>query len=437
MNYSRRVFLTTASGVVVGARMAGASVQGANNRVRVAIIGTGGRARGLMNQLKPIAGVEIVALCDVFEPRLLQAAEIAGPAALKTDEYRRILDNREIDAVLIGSPDHWHKQMTLDAVAAGKDVYVEKPVSHTIEEGAEMVKAIEASKQIVQTGTQQRSWEHYIRGKEIVESGKLGQITFVQAYWYQHARQGQWRRTTMPDKLDWKRWLGPAKDQPFRPERFYQWRHFWDFGGGCLTDLMTHWIDVVHWYMNVEAPISAYSSGKNYNQKMWEAPDTVDDDARVPEGLHLRLSRHLRQPGGRWRAGVPRRARARLKIDRARLAFYKDDAPYATGTLTPEPEILIPSNGRRLDRAPAELDRLHPQPSAAERAHPRRPPGGPDVAHRQCLAARRQGRALEQRAGAHRDLRTRPCQVWAVPVSAARSTPAGCGHRGRAARAGR
>ena len=116
-----------------------------------------------MNQLKPIAGVEIVAICDVFEPRLLQAAEIAGPAALKTAEYRRILDNREIDAVLIGTPDHWHKIMTLDAVAAGKDVYVEKPVSHTIEEGAEMVRVIEASKQIVQTGTQQRSWEHWIQ----------------------------------------------------------------------------------------------------------------------------------------------------------------------------------------------------------------------------------------------------------------------------------
>ena len=181
MDCTRRVFLTTASGVVVSTRMAAASVQGANNRVRVGIIGTGGRARGLMNQLKGVSGVEIVAVCDVFEQRLLQAAEIAGPSATKTAEYRRILDDKGIDAVLIGSPDHWHKKMTLDAVAAGKDVYVEKPVSHTIEEGAEMVRVIEASKQVVQTGTQQRSWEHYLQGKEIVQSGKLGQITFVQA----------------------------------------------------------------------------------------------------------------------------------------------------------------------------------------------------------------------------------------------------------------
>ncbi len=405
MDTTRRVFLTTASGVVIGSRLASASVQGANNRVRVAIIGTGGRARGLMNQLKPLAGVEIVGLCDVFEPRLLQAAEIAGPAALKTDEYRRILDNKEIDAVLIGTPDHWHKQMTLDAVAAGKDVYVEKPVSHTIEEGAEMVKAIEASKQIVQTGTQQRSWEHYIQGKEIIESGKLGQITFVQSYWYQHARKGQWPET-MPDKLDWKKWLGPAKDQPFKPERFYQWRHFWDFGGGQLTDLMTHWIDVVHWYMNVEAPISAYSSGSNYNMKMWEAPDTVSTTLEFPNDFtcaHLGTYVSRVDDGGlefRGELGT-------LKIDRARLAFYKDDAPVQGRHAHPGARDPDSDQGRRLDRAPAELDRLRSQPAAAERAHPRRAPGGADVAHRQRVAARRQAGPLEQRPGEDRELRPR------------------------------
>ena len=157
------------------------------------MIGTGGRARGLMNQLKRLPGNEMVAVCDVYEPRLLQAAEIAGPAAAKVADYRRILDDREIDAVVIGTPDHWHKTITLDAVAAGKDVYVEKPVSHTIAEGAEMVKAVEASKQIVQTGTQQRSWDHWVLGKQIVDSGRLGQITFVQTYWYQHATRRQLR----------------------------------------------------------------------------------------------------------------------------------------------------------------------------------------------------------------------------------------------------
>ena len=249
---NRRTFFAAASGLALGTRMATAKTQGANDRVRVGVIGTGGRARGLMNHLKRLPGNELVAVCDVYEPRMLQAAEIGGASVTKVADYRRILDDRGIDAVVIGTPDHWHKTITLDAVAAGKDVYVEKPVSHTIAEGAEMVKVIEASKQIVQTGTQQRSWEHWVLGKEIIDSGRLGQITFVQTYWYQHARAGNYMPVAM-DKLDWARWLGPAADQPFRPERFYQWRHYWDFGGGCLTDLMTHWIDVVHWYMDVDA----------------------------------------------------------------------------------------------------------------------------------------------------------------------------------------
>ena len=340
---NRRTFFMAASGLTLAARGTAAMAQGANNRIRIGVIGTGGRARGLMNHLKKLPGNEMVAVCDVYEPRLLQAAEIAGPSAVKVADYRRILDDRTIDAVVIGAPDHWHKTITLDAVAAGKDVYVEKPVSHSIEEGAEMVKAIEASKQIVQTGTQQRSWDHFVLGKQMVDSGRLGQITFVQTYWYQHATAGNYAPVSM-DKLDWKRWLGPAKDQPFRPERFYQWRHFWDFGGGCLTDLMTHWIDVVHWYMDVDAPLSATAVGHNYNIKLWEAPDTVSATLEFPKNfMTVYLGTYVSRidDGGLEFRGD----KATLKIDRARLAVYRDDAAYASGTLTPEPEILVRSSG--------------------------------------------------------------------------------------------
>jgi predicted dehydrogenase len=343
MDTDRRTFLTTAAGLTLGTRLAAASAQGANNRIRVGVIGTGGRARGLMNQLKPLAGVELAAVCDVYEPRLLQAAEIAGPAALKIDDYRRILDDRSIDAVLIGTPDHWHKQMTIDAVAAGKDVYVEKPISHSIEEGVEMVRAVEASKQIVQTGTQQRSWEHWVLGKQIIDSGKLGQITFVHTYWYQHARAGTYAPVDMA-QLDWKSWLGPAPDQPFRPERFYQWRHFWDFGGGCLTDLMTHWIDVVHWYMGVDAPLSAITTAASYNLKIWEAPDTVNTALEFPKDF---MAAYLGTYVSRVDDGGLefRGDKATLKIDRARLAVYRDEAQYVPGSHAPEPEIFVRSSG--------------------------------------------------------------------------------------------
>jgi len=143
----RRRFLGTSLGattaLLAGWRPAPASAVGANDRIRVGIIGTGGRARGLMRQLRDLPGQEIVAVCDVYEPRVLEAAEIAGTAAVKIADYRRVLDDKDVHAVLIGAPDHWHKTMTLDALAAGKDVYVEKPVSHSIEEGAAMVAAVE------------------------------------------------------------------------------------------------------------------------------------------------------------------------------------------------------------------------------------------------------------------------------------------------------
>jgi predicted dehydrogenase len=348
MHCSRRTFLVTASGLSLAARPLGAqgaaaSIQGANDRIRIGIVGTGGRARGMMTQLKRLPGNELTAVCDVYEPRRLQAAEIAGASVAQHTDYRRILDDRQIDAVLIGAPDHWHKAMTIDAVAAGKDVYVEKPISHSIAEGVEMVKAVEASRQIVQTGTQQRSWDHFMLGKQLIDAGRLGQITFVHTYWYQHARAGAYAPVTM-DKLDWKRWLGSAPDQPFRPERFYRWRHFWDFGGGGITDLMTHWIDVVHWYMDVDAPTSAVATGRNYNLKTWEAPDTVNATLEFPKNfmaayLGTYVSR-VDDGGLEFRGEL-----GTLKVDRARLAFYRDDAAYAPGTHAPEPDIYIRSSG--------------------------------------------------------------------------------------------
>jgi len=344
MSCTRRAFLTTAAtGLVLGVRSTRASAQAASNRIRIGVIGTGGRARGLMTLLKRLPGNEMVAVCDVYEPRLLQAAEIAGPSARKVADYRRILDDREVDAVVIGSPDHWHKTMTLDAVAAGKDVYVEKPVSHSIAEGAEMVRVIEASKQIVQTGTQQRSWDHWILGKQIIDSGRLGQITFVHTYWYQHATAGRYAPVSL-DKLDWVQWRGPASNRPFAPERFYQWRHFWDSGGGCITDLMTHWIDVVHWYMGVEAPLTATAAGRNDYIKVWEAPDTVSVTLEFPKNF---IAAYLGTYVSRVDDGGLefRGDRGTLKIDRERLAFYRDDAAYAAGTNAPEPDIYVRSSG--------------------------------------------------------------------------------------------
>jgi predicted dehydrogenase len=342
----RRRFLGTSLGattaLLAGWRPAPASAVGANDRIRVGVIGTGGRARGLMRQLVALPGQEIVAVCDVYEPRVLEAAEIAGTGAAKHADYRRLLDDKDVHAVLIGAPDHWHKTMTLDALAAGKDVYVEKPVSHSIEEGAAMVAAVEASRQVVQTGTQQRSWEHWILGKQIVDSGKLGQVTFVNSYWYQ--RLGT---TPLPPievaRLDWKRWLGPARDQPFDAERFVRWRHFKDFGGGVLTDLLTHWIDVVHWYMGVDTPQMAVATGRNYLTRTWEWPDAVTATLEYPKDFmvtHTGTYGSSIDDGGLEFRGD----RATLKIDRQRLLVFNEGGP-RTGSYLPEPEIQVRSQG--------------------------------------------------------------------------------------------
>ena len=208
------------------------------------------------------------------------------------------------------------------------------------------------------------------------------------------------------DKLDWKRWLGSAPDQPFRPERFYQWRHFWDFGGGGVTDLMTHWIDVVHWYMDVDAPLSAVATGRNYNLKLWDAPDTVNVTLEFPKNF---MAAYLGTYVSRVDDGGLefRGDRGTLKIDRTRLAFYRDDAAYVPGTTCAGAGYLRAIERRRNGDAPAELAGLHPEPQDAEREYPGRTSGGADVAHRQRRAARGSPGALEQRRGKDRELTAR------------------------------
>lgn len=341
MAHTRRTFLSAASGLALGTRLASASAQGANDRIQIGVIGTGGRARGLMNRLKELDGVDLAAVCDVYEPRLLQAAEIARPGASRVSEYRRILDDPSLDAVLIGAPDHWHKTMTVEAVAAGKDVYVEKPISRTIEEGEEMVRIVEASNRVVQTGTQQRSWDHFALGKQIFDSGRLGQVTFIHTYWYQQPGAVSSANVDL-DKLDWKAWLGSAPDRPFDVERFLQWRHFWDYGGGGFTDLLTHWIDVVHWYMEVEAPRTVSATGANYLRTTWDAPDTSTATLEFPKDfmtVYLGSFNSKVDDGGLEFRG----SEATMKIDRRRLAVYRNDAPYAPGTHLPEPDIYVRS----------------------------------------------------------------------------------------------
>jgi predicted dehydrogenase len=340
-DFLREAAVGGAAAAVLGG-LAPARVLGANDKIRVGAMGTGERCQYLMSLFKNNPSVELVAVCDAYGPRRDKALTMAAPEAKSYLDYHELLDRKDIDAVIIGSPDHWHKQMLIDAVHAGKDAYVEKPIMHSIEEGVEMVRAVEESQRVVQTGTQQRSWPHWIMGKQIIDSGMLGKITFIHTYWYQDYLLGSSGLEPVDQsQLDWKRFLGDAPDQPFTPEKFYWWRWFWDFGGGILTDLLTHWIDVIQWYMGQPAPLTATSTGDVYRMP-WQAPDTCTAVYEYPGKVMVTFTGAINSSvddGGIEFRG----SEATLKIDRAHLAVYPEGARTVPGTLAPEPQILVRS----------------------------------------------------------------------------------------------
>ncbi len=274
----------------IGGALATASsykrILGANDRIRVGAIGTGERCQYLLGLLNKLGGNDIVAVCDVYEPhRLAAKAKSATADAKDCVDYREVLDRKDIDAIVIGTPDHWHVPITIAAVRTGKDVYCEKPVTHSIEEGAPLLAAVRESKQVVQTGTQQRSWEHYLKAKDLITSGELGQVTSIRTYWYQNHIAHQSNVNIDTSKLDWKRFLGPAKDRPFDADQYAHWRWYWDFGGGAMTDLFIHWVDVAQWFMGQDMPTRATASGLTALLKERQTPDTMSAALLYPSFL--------------------------------------------------------------------------------------------------------------------------------------------------------
>ena len=289
---SRRSFLssTAASVTVAGAlrpasASASARVQGASDRVRIGVIGTGRQGHSVMRNHLALQDVEIAAVCDVYGPNLARAAEVA-PEAAQVKDFRRILDDPTIDAVVIGTPDHWHALMTVMACQAGKDVYVEKPTSVAIAEGRTMVKAARKYDRVVQVGTQQRSARHFQQAARIVQEGGIGKIASVRCWNVGNQFPdgiGNPPDGDPPAELDWDMWLGPAPERPFNPNRFgvvpnafSYFRWFWDYAGGMMTDWGVHLIDIVHLAMKVDAPktVSAVG-GKFCLSDNRETPDTI------------------------------------------------------------------------------------------------------------------------------------------------------------------
>ncbi|MEQ8791110.1 MAG: Gfo/Idh/MocA family oxidoreductase [Pirellulaceae bacterium] len=284
---NRRQFLAQAGAGAVLAAGYTATARGfaANETINIGCIGTGGRCRKLMQSLPNIEGVRVTAVCDIWDEHLRLGKELADAKAAATKDYHELLARKDVDAVIIGAPDHWHVPLTIDACAAGKDVYVEKPLTHDLSEGQAVIEAQNKHRRIVQVGTQQRSMPHIQKAREILQSGQLGTIHKVHLTWNRNSQRTRNRKPDIDAKtVDWKRFLGAAPAQSFDPYRFRNWRWFWDFGGGIFTDLMVHWIDVAHWLLDLDQPQFAASIGDfNMAQDLWETPDTVQTLLKYPQ----------------------------------------------------------------------------------------------------------------------------------------------------------
>jgi predicted dehydrogenase len=283
MTIDRRDFIKTAGAATAATALSYSRILGANDRVRLGLIGCGSRGIGNTNNFLKLNLVDVSALCDVYSAQIDEARRIA-PGATVFKDHRQLLDMKDLDAVMVAVPDHWHAGITIDALNAGKDVYVEKPLTLRIEEGPEIVKAARVNKRICQVGMQQRSGRHYLRAKqEYLDTGKLGKITLARTWWHGntfHLRRAPDSLKTLPADLDWARFLGPLKWRDWDAQQYYNWRAYLDYGGGQVTDLFTHWIDVVHMFTGHDIPIAASASGGVY---------AYDDGRTAPDTIHVLL----------------------------------------------------------------------------------------------------------------------------------------------------
>ena len=318
----RRAFLR---GVTAATALSYSRVFGANDRVQLGLIGCGERGRSDMGKFIKAGNTDVVALCDIYGAQTDRAKQDAANARSFTD-HRALLALKDVDVALIAVPDHWHAATATDALNAGKDVYVEKPLTLKIEEGPIIVKAARLNNRICQVGMQQRSGKHYLEAKQLyMDTGKLGKITLARTWWHgnsYHLRKAPASLQTQPANLDWAHFLGPLKWRDWDPQQYWNWRAYLDFGGGQVTDLFTHWIDVVHMFMGQDNPISASAAGGVYHYKDGRtAPDTINVLLEYPSQFTATFEATL-APGVTGAAVELCGTQGRLWIDRSRYEFH-------------------------------------------------------------------------------------------------------------------
>lgn len=279
MPLNRRIFL-------MGAAVAAQTVRAAE-KISLGVIGSGGRGTFVMGVFQKDPSLRVGAICDVYEPNLERALSEAGkaqggvtPKAYRN--YRQLLDDKSLDAVLIATPEHWHHRMVLDALAAGKDVYVEKPLCHTPQQGVELVEAEKRSKNIVQVGMQRRSYDLYQEGRRVVAAGTLGDVRMVRSWWLNTQLGGE-KVAQLKGPLDWDQWLGSSAKRPMDPDIFSRWRLYSEFAGGIVADQGAHVFDGIHMLMGAGAPLAVTAAAGRPHAASGDTPESVVVTAEYPE----------------------------------------------------------------------------------------------------------------------------------------------------------
>lgn len=266
----------------------------ANDHIQIALIGAGIQGQGDTKFALQVPGTKLVAVADCYDGRLAHAKELWGSDLFTTRNYREILERKDIDAVIIATPDHWHKQAAVDAMKAGKDVYCEKPMIHLYEDGPEIIETANSTKRIIQVGSQRVSSMVYIKAKELLASGAIGKLNMVTAQWDRNSSTGAWNYSIPLDAstetCDWPRFLGTAPKIPFNAERFFQWRKWKDYGSGVAGDLFVHLFSGTHFITGSHGPNRAMATG---GIRFWkdgrDAPDVMLGLFDYPEGFNLSL----------------------------------------------------------------------------------------------------------------------------------------------------
>lgn len=319
--------------------LSGAAVlQAQQQQVKGAIIGAGGRGRYLTGEFKEI-GVEMGAVCDIYEANLNAGLKVASSSAKAYTDYRRLLDDKSIQVVVIATPDHWHAKMAIDAVEAGKDVYVEKPMAHTPEEGFRMIEAVRRTRRVLQVGTQRRSFDLFLDAKKVMDSGQVGKVRLVNSWWVN--RVTSLRKGELQGKLDWNQWLGTAPKRELSAERFFNWYWFWDYSGGLMVGQAAHIVDAINWFMGSGYPKAVSCTG-TMSVIGAEVPETTCLSIEYPDYLAVFVLGYqsMRYSGFNDQMKQFHGDKARFDVARESYALYRED-PKAT-ELKADPYVARP-----------------------------------------------------------------------------------------------